>query len=435
MKEDKNISSKAALFQQNTEERLRKSEMRYQNLFDLSPNGLLLEDLNGIILDVNISFCKSLGYKKEELIGKNIQIIIPKEDTDKILPNIKKIISETAMFHTTRNLKKDGNLCWMERKEILVSLPNDDEGILVVSNDITEQMQMEANLRESEYFFKESQRAAFIGSYKVNFQTGIWESSDVLDSIFGIEKFYERTIDSWIDIIYPEDQEMMHKYLLEEVIAKHTSFNKEYRIIRKLDNEIRWVQGKGEIKIDQSDNVVSMIGTIQDITEHKLSEEKLIEIESNATKKHDYFVFSFSVCPSLDKKITKALEAKFNSGKSLWPREIIEKFKRPLPALKSNERYMGSDWTINNNCMTFTFSTIVDTAKLVSEDINSTKLERTQAKVLVWLSFDACFATTPGKIKTQLENAARKYDWILSGKITRPKNEKNNSHACCGSSS
>ncbi|NVN95588.1 MAG: PAS domain S-box protein [Bacteroidetes bacterium] len=287
MKEDKNISSKAALFQQNTEERLRKSEMRYQNLFDLSPNGLLLEDLNGIILDVNISFCKSLGYKKEELIGKNIQIIIPKEDTDKILPNIKKIISETAMFHTTRNLKKDGNLCWMELKEILVSLPNDDEGILVVSNDITEQIQMEANLRESEYFFKESQRAAFIGSYKVNFQTGIWESSDVLDSIFGIEKFYERTIDSWIDIIYPEDQEMMHKYLLEEVIAKHTSFNKEYRIIRKLDNEIRWVQGKGEIKIDQSDNVVSMIGTIQDITEHKLSEEKLIEIESNARKNNE----------------------------------------------------------------------------------------------------------------------------------------------------
>jgi PAS domain S-box-containing protein len=63
--------------------------------------------------------------------------------------------------------------------------------------------------------------------------------------------------------------------LREEVIAQRKPFSKEYRIIRKNDGETRWVNGLGEVKVDTDGNVVSLFGTIQDITERKRAEETI----------------------------------------------------------------------------------------------------------------------------------------------------------------
>lgn len=71
----------------------------------------------------------------------------------------------------------------------------------------------------------------------------------------------------------------MSRYLLEEVIGHARPFNKEYRIIRKSDGAVRWVNGLGEVGLDAESRVVSLIGTIQDITERKLVEEALRESE------------------------------------------------------------------------------------------------------------------------------------------------------------
>ncbi len=131
---------------------------------------------------------------------------------------------------------------------------------------------------ESEYFFKESQRAANIGSYKTDFTKGTWESSEVLDHIFGISHSYDRSIQGWLDIVHPEDREMMDVYLREEVIGNRKAFNREYRITRKTDGEIRWVNGLGQVAFGKTGNIASLIGTIQDITERKLAENRLTAI-------------------------------------------------------------------------------------------------------------------------------------------------------------
>ncbi len=115
-----------------------------------------------------------------------------------------------------------------------------------VDTNITERRKVEEALKESEFFFKESQRAAFIGSYKTDFLQGTWESSEVLDQIFGIDGTYGRTIAGWLELVHPADREMMDDYLALEVIGKALPFNKEYRIVRKSDGQIRWVHGLGQ---------------------------------------------------------------------------------------------------------------------------------------------------------------------------------------------
>jgi PAS domain S-box-containing protein len=151
--------------------------------------------------------------------------------------------------------------------------------VIEVVEDITERKRAEEALRESEFFFKESQRAAFIGSYKGDLFAGLWESSEVLDQIFGIDESYNRSVQGWLDLVHPDEREMMDRYFLEEVISKRKPFNKEYRIIRKSDGEIRWVNGLGKVDFDSERNVISLIGTIQDITERKRTEEALLKTQ------------------------------------------------------------------------------------------------------------------------------------------------------------
>ena len=133
------------------------------------------------------------------------------------------------------------------------------------------------DFEESEFFFKDSQNAASIGSYKLDYITGIWNSSDVLDRIFGVDKDYLLTFDNWINIIHQEDKEMITKYFKEEVISERQQFNKEFRIVERSNGEIKWVLGIGELVFDDDGNIISMIGTIQDITKRKMVEIELLE--------------------------------------------------------------------------------------------------------------------------------------------------------------
>jgi len=55
---------------------LEQENNRYRQLFELSPTGIILEDKNGLILDVNPSFCRSLGYVKSELSKENLEEIL-----------------------------------------------------------------------------------------------------------------------------------------------------------------------------------------------------------------------------------------------------------------------------------------------------------------------------------------------------------------------
>ncbi len=148
---------KTGFHSQNSVVSFDKSESLYQLYFTLSPSCLLLENQNGIILEVNEAFCKSLGYLKEELIGQHIQIIVPPEDRNQVEPNIEKLRHEIKVVHSVRNLKKDGNFCWMELKETLITLPDGSEGILVVSNDITERKRIQDELKQSEHSYKQIQ--------------------------------------------------------------------------------------------------------------------------------------------------------------------------------------------------------------------------------------------------------------------------------------
>ncbi|NVN98047.1 MAG: PAS domain S-box protein [Geobacteraceae bacterium] len=188
---------------------------------------------------------------------------------------------ESDWNYEFRIIRPDGVVRWIKANgEVLWGQDGSPIRMLGINRDVTDSKETEKLLKEKEFLFRESQQAAMIGSYKCDFIAGKWESTEVLDTIFGIDADYDRSIQGWLRIVHPDDRDTMDRYLMEEVISNHKTFSKEYRIIRQNDGEILWLDGRGKAEFDNDGTILSLLGTIQDITERKKAENEKAKLEA-----------------------------------------------------------------------------------------------------------------------------------------------------------
>jgi diguanylate cyclase (GGDEF)-like protein len=153
----------------------------------------------------------------------------------------------------------------------------DEVGELIAGfNNLLEKLgRREETLRASERLLKESQTIAGLGSYALDISTGYWTSSEVLDSLFGIDASFVRSVQGWEALIHPDDRAMMSQYFLDQVIGQQQLFDKVYRIVRRSDQEVRWVHGLGRLSLDANGQPIEMHGTVQDISDRHSKEDQI----------------------------------------------------------------------------------------------------------------------------------------------------------------
>lgn len=70
-------------------------------------------DANGTIIDVSDAFCRCSGYTKEELIGKNHNIVRHEDMSDAFFAQMWECISSgKSWVGNIKNRNKDGSFCW-----------------------------------------------------------------------------------------------------------------------------------------------------------------------------------------------------------------------------------------------------------------------------------------------------------------------------------
>jgi PAS domain S-box-containing protein len=222
------------------------------------------------VLLASENFRDMIGMPGREMAGKTMGELFPPEFAEKITADDWRVATQGKVLRIEESLNG--------KNYTTIKFPIQREGRILLAGytiDVTEAKRTELALRESELFFKESQRASQTGSYRLDVTSGQWNYSEVLGQIFGIDRTFETNIDGWIQLVHPEDRPQMLGHYANEVVGQHKRFNKEYRIIRPCDGEVRWVHGLGELEFDSQGTPIHMFGTIRDITEHHEAQEAL----------------------------------------------------------------------------------------------------------------------------------------------------------------
>jgi len=244
--------------------------------------------VDGTFLYISPSCRGLMGRSPEEIVGRDAFFMVHPDDRDRIMACLGPVLVSEGPSHLEyRLVRPDGVSIWVD--SVVQALRDPATGqvteLLSSSRDITERKNQEEALRTSEFFFRESQRASSTGSYQLPLATGIWECSETLLDIFGIDDTYPRTVEGWLDLVHPDDRESMRHHFVEEVVARNGKFDREYRIVRKSDGELRWVHGLGRLVPDESGAPALMTGTIRDITERRKAQEEVRALTAGLEQK------------------------------------------------------------------------------------------------------------------------------------------------------
>jgi PAS domain S-box-containing protein len=138
----------------------------------------------------------------------------------------------------------------------------------------SENKKSKEELQLSEERYALAQRAANIGSWDWNIETGSLHWSEGIEPLFGFALGeFGATYEAFLECVHPDDRQ----YVTDSVracVENGEDYAIEHRIIRPNGN-IRWVAETGNVIRNKNGKATRMLGVVQDITEHKKADEEL----------------------------------------------------------------------------------------------------------------------------------------------------------------
>ncbi len=129
-----------------------------------------------------------------------------------------------------------------------------------------------AALRLSEQRLARAQRIASLGSWEFDIRSRSILWSAECSRICGIDPQIAPTLEAILAQVHPDERARVYE-AMEASVATGAEYDVEHRIVRP-DGNIRILHAHGEGIRDDSGALVSITGTVQDITEHRRLEEQ-----------------------------------------------------------------------------------------------------------------------------------------------------------------
>lgn len=153
-------------------------------------------------------------------------------------------------------------------------------GLLARSSDVTGLKQSEERLRLREGLMIDTEGVAHLGTWEWDVTQPHATWSDELYRIYGLTpETYTPSYEAYLTKVHPEDRQRVID-ATNRVFHEHVPYSHNERIFRP-DGSVRYLHTWASPVLDEQGKLVKLIGVCQDITERKMAEEQVLELNRN----------------------------------------------------------------------------------------------------------------------------------------------------------
>lgn len=253
-----------------TEQVLFDQKEQYRSIFNSTFDAMIICNDRGQIIEANPAGTQLLGFRHSDLTSINVQQLFPTDPN--LLDAIKAYVDSGRKFVSTTIIKtSEGNTL-----HVYITATQfyhkDDLNILLVLKDVTSDRVTEEALRKSEEFAQVITKASPVTLWMTdtNGKT-IYINDTWLDWVGGT--FEQHLGFGWLNSIIDEDRNHAER-VFNDSFQRRVVFTTDFRIARR-DGDIRWCAIHGSPYYNAEGQFAGYAGSLTDITERKIAEEKL----------------------------------------------------------------------------------------------------------------------------------------------------------------
>lgn len=285
------LSARTTLYEYANE--LHQSRQQLQDILDNATAIIFLKDAEGRYLLINRQFETTFHVGRADILGKTDYDVFPRKLADAFRQNDRQVIDAGAPFEVEETAPHDDGLhTYMSIKFPLHDLDGQIYAVCGIATDISERKQAEARIRklnqeledrvrertarlsESEQRLKEAQRIAQLGNWTWDIRTNGLQWSDEVYRMFGVQpQAFEATYDAFLRTVHPDDRDAVRQ-ALDAALYQDEPYRLDHRIVLP-DGTVRVVHAQGEVTFDEQQRPARMLGTVQNVTERKATEDAL----------------------------------------------------------------------------------------------------------------------------------------------------------------
>ena len=271
-----------ALFQDRTEQVATERadtlvKNRYYRVFDNSLVGIFTVSSQRLIMDINTRACEIFGFDDADAaIGRCIECVHISHETYLAFgEQVFSRIDSGGISNVRYRLKRqDGTPFWADLSGKPVNGSNRGDGVVWVIADVTDAVEAQAALKESEERFA----LAVVG---VN--DGLWDWNILNNSVYLSPRWkailgyrddeFPNDLNAWRQRIHADDIDSVLAAMNAHLLGDSDFFQHEHRMRRK-DGGWGWLLARGRCTRDADGKPLRMVGSLTDINARKRAEQR-----------------------------------------------------------------------------------------------------------------------------------------------------------------
>jgi PAS domain S-box-containing protein len=251
---------------------LRESEKKYKDFFDNANDPMFLLDKKGDIVEINNAI-EEYGFKKDEMIGKNIVKFVSKNYWINVLKDFTRTIQGKPAKGEVEIITPKGKII-VEYKSNPIKEGSKIVGTQTVLRDITERKKMEKKIIEEKETAQRYVDIAGVIILVIDTQGKVVLINETGCKILGYGR-NEIIGKNWIDNFIPEKERNEIKSISDKMLKGEMEVNKYHENYVLTKNGKRLIAWRGIILKDGKGAITGHLSSGEDVTERKQAEEEL----------------------------------------------------------------------------------------------------------------------------------------------------------------